>query len=182
MKNSVKIIMVVLGGLLIAGFFAWGGSAAPAAYKPRGFDVGITSTMIVPALRPLSADPFVQTNVYSVGDYVKVRTNDYNNFYWCITAGTTTNSEPVWSGQLDITNGSAVFAPVDNARNKLYIQNWGTGSVVRLGFDWDAEVDKGGGLSTGGGSFSLNRDAYQGAVYAISDGSTNLVTTQVLLQ
>lgn len=179
-KDRVLIGMICL---VVTGMFAFGG---PAAHKPRAFQVGPTSTVIVPAMRPPSADPFKTNTAYSVGDYIKVVPDaalGQPDYYWCITAGTSTNSVPTWTKTNDVTSGTAVFACVDRSRQKVYIQNWGTNSTVYLGFDWPAEYQKGGGLSISGGSFSQDLTAYQGEITAISgSGVTNLVTTQTLLQ
>ena len=178
MKKMNKNWMISFGIALVivSGYCALGG---PAAQKPRGFDVGITSTVIVPAMRPQTKVVWEAGTVYSQGDYIKVPTNQ-NDVYWCITAGTTTNAAPGWTKQMDVTNGSAIFSIIDDSRSKIVIQNLGSGSTVNLGFDWPAEVDKGMGLIVSGGNYSLDRDAYQGEVRAISSASTNLVTTQVL--
>jgi hypothetical protein len=158
--------------------------ASTAAQKPRGFDVGTVSTVIVPALRPPSSDPFKASTAYSIGDYVKVvpdTATGQHDYYWCIAAGTSGASAPTWTKTNDVTSGTATFAHVGNSRHGVYIQNWSTNSTVYLGFDWPAVYEKGGGLSTSGGSFSMDLNGYEGEITAISSTTaTNKVTVQLL--
>jgi len=163
-------VTLILAGLVMAG---------PASQKPRGFSIGTGSTVIVPAMRPVSTDVWEANTAYTQGAYIRIPTNQ-NVVYWCVTAGTSGGTEPGWSKLDDVTDNSITWAIVDQSRCKLYIQNLGSGGTVHLGFDWPAVVNKGIGLAVSGGSFSLDREAYQGEVRAISNASTNVVTTQVL--
>jgi len=175
MKNTLKITVCVVA-VFVAGYLSFAG---PASQKPRGYNVGITSTVIIPSMRPITKTVWEVTNAYTQGQYIKVPTNN-NDVYWVLQGGTSGATEPNWTKLDDITNGTCIFSTVDIQRGKIYIQNWGSAGTVNFGFDYAAEVDKGLGLIKGGGSFNLDLSAYQGEVRAISSASTNLVTTQVL--
>jgi len=178
MKNTYRNTMISFGIAVVvtAGIFA---GANPASQKPRGFDVGTNSVVILPAMRPITKGVWQASTAYSQGDYIRVPTNN-NDVYWCVVAGTSDTSEPAWTKTADVTDNNVTWCVVDNSRSKVVIENLGSGSTVFLGFDWPAEVNKGIGLTVAGGNYSLDREAYQGEVRAISSGATNLVTTQVL--
>lgn len=163
-------VTLMIAGLVMAG---------PASQKPRGFSVTTVSTIIVPAMRPLVTEPWVASTAYTQGDYVKIFENNNYDVYWCVGAGTSSTSAPTWSKLDDVTDNSITWAIVDQSRHKLYLSNIGSVGTAFLSFDWPAVVNKGIPLVKGGGSYSLDREAYQGEVRAIS-ASTNIVTTQVL--
>ena len=177
MKNitAVTVGTVVLLATVIAAISGTEGSG----YYPRSQELTTTSTMVLPAVKPLSASVFVQTNAYSHGDYVKVYTNNAWRFWWCTTAGTTTNTTPAWSYTGTTTNGTAQFRYINPTRKRFQLINLGSANMS-FAYRRPAVANRGytvvgntyGSISSGY-SYDI---AYQGEVYAIAESGTNTLS------
>ena len=143
---------------------------------PKAVSVGATSTLILPAVKPMGAtdlsveDDWV-TNAYTVGQYVKVDTAALTKYYHCITAGDTATNYPTW-GTSDVTSGTAVFSYVV-PRVRAVIVN---PTANALSFGFEAAAVAGSGITIG--QYGNIDEPYLGEIYGIFASTTNDVGVQ----
>ena len=174
-KVIVTAIMVTMALVIL--------TMADNNHSPQSFTVGLTSTLVIPSVHPLSAENWAITNAYSVGDYVQVYTNNMRRYFWCVGAGTSNTGAPAWSTSADTADDSVTWRYIDQKRTALYIGNDNDGALY-LGWGTAAVTNKGMRLNANGGSRLMeDMKAWQGEVYAISPAAvTNTVLTQDLAQ
>jgi len=173
MRKHVGILVAALS-LVVCVCFSL---AKPTGYVPRSYDVGLTSTMILPPVNPEEAT-WVTGTAYVVGNTVSVWTNGTKTSdFWCISAGTSSNVLPTWVATNDVTDGGVTWRPINASRSAFTIQNLGSANVS-LSYGKAAVASRGITLTENG---TLNAGyygnaCYQDAVYAISASGTNAVS------
>ena len=171
MKKSILAIMF-LGILTVI--------AIAAGYPGKSFDVGVTSTLILPYVNPYAkSNNRTNSTAYTVGDYVRHYTNNIHLYFWCVTAGTSSNVVPTWSTTADTTDGTVTWRYINPIRNAFTIVNNGTEDNVYISYGSAAVSGSGITLVTEGGTLNAgynNQMAYQGEVYAISGSGTNSIS------
>lgn len=156
-------------------------SSAQAQYG-QNVSVGTTNIVILPAVKPTSGtNTWWASYAYVRGDCI-TWTNRADDYFWCVTSGTSSNVLPVFSYTNDVSEvGGVAWRYVQPVRNKLILQNQGSG-VVYLGFGTGAVLNKGAWMPASGGGyqdgFGGGGNVYQGRISGIADGSTNRVTVQ----
>lgn len=166
MKKTIASLTAVIAVLVAT--FVWAGGAS---IEPSNQSVGATSTMVLPAVKPLDTNEWVAATAYSIGDYVRFYTNSAYRYYWCSTAGTSGSAQPTWSTTNDVTDNTVTWRMV-NQRSKFEICNLGSSNCF-AGLGKTAVVDKGIFLR-GAGADKLVSD-FLGAVYCIIDDETNTI-------
>lgn len=176
MKNYIMIA----GTMMIVGFLL----AEPErnVYRPQAISVGTASKMIIPAQNPKYTVMWEITNAVAYGEYVRVPTNNSNTlYYWCVVAGSTSNTPPTWISTNDVSDGTVTWRYINPDRNSFTIQH---GSTNKLFLGWSVAAESGKGQAllgpyTGTASSGLNGSpVWRGEVYALFDSGTNNVLTQ----
>ena len=175
----MKRVFSILILLAIAG-------AAQAQYQPRVHTVGTTNMMILPPVRPsIGTNGWWPSTAYVRGDCI-VSTNTSGQYFWCVTAGTSSNAAPVFpsgtnslNGASDTTDGAGVvWRYINPVRRGVCIGADGSPNVsVALG---QAAVSGRGMVIYGNGGKWCNGfdrpQPYQGPWYAIAASSTCAVS------
>ena len=170
MKKVSAIVIGLIAGVL--GVIVMGGET-----KPQAVSVSNSSTLVVPATRPLfysdnSTAADWKAAAYDRGDYIRIVASNKNKYYWCITAGTTATNFPTWSTTADITSGTAVFRYIP-PRSRVVVVN-PTSNALSFGFGEAAVA--GSGITVG--QYGNIDEKWQGEIYAIFASTTNDVGVQ----
>ena len=172
-----KILASILALTVVCGI-----ALAGSPYDGRAYSVTDTSLMVLPAVNPGVQTVWTAGVTNAVGDYIRAyRANGDHDYYWCITAGISTNATPTFITTADVGDGTTTWRYVNPVRNYYTVQNDGAG-VVYLSFgDQAAVANQGTRLNASGGTLLRNESPYQGEVRAISTASlTNVVLVQEL--
>ena len=177
-KDSLIVLPAMLALLLgVVGLVAFAGDRNYPT-EPAGFEVGITSRMIA-APRSTAAPNWVLGTAYARDAMVR-STAHTSRIYWNVTtnAGAATTNPDHLDADTDVTDGNITWRRIiPKPRKGIYGANNG-GDNVWLGFGHAATVSNG-VLLTANGTF-WEDEKVQCAIYAISNGTTNRVSTQEL--
>lgn len=177
MKNLRTLITLGVVVIMVIGVVM-----AENNYEQQSVSVGLTSKLIVPAADPNTTNRWIASTAFSYGDYIRVFTNNMSRYFWCTTAGTSSNTTPVWVYTNDTIEASGVvWRSIDQNRGSVYIGNDNAGALY-LGWGRAAEANKGYRINALGGSLIDSDDGVKdGEIYGISPaGVTNDVLTQIL--
>jgi len=173
MKKRILILLA----LLSVGVLAF---AASRNYptEPASFDIGTDSLMIM-APRLVSAKDWDATTAYSHGDMCR-NTNRHNLTYWNVSGTTNGSLSATMPSHLggDVADGGTNVWRRIPPRERLGFAVVNQGSnAIWIAVGHDAVVNSGIYLLSGG-SYWVDNNAMQDAVYAISSAATNTAGTQ----
>lgn len=167
--------------LLIALFTLEVQAQSTKGFQPLAIEVTGTNTIVLPAVVPTNRADWVAATAYTVGDYIRIITNNHTMHFWCTVSGTSAAiaNEPLWlvnyTNATDIADGGALKwrwtrGPYRNAFTIINIGN--TNISLSYGKNNPAVSDKGfilqkDGVGVHNAGYSDN-PAWQGQVNAIS--------------
>ena len=149
------------------------------SYKPLDMTIAGTSIMILPPIESLCesiATVWVGGHIYAQGSIV-LSTN--GRYYWAPIAGTSHATVPPAHADGDLTDGVMIWRAVRLSRTVFTLTNFADTNIY---LSRGCTAEKGKGLVLGG-SGALNEGfgtalAYQGAWYAIADGTTTIAISE----
>jgi len=170
MKNILVILLLVMFCSQLL---------AQNSYTPQSVSVGTNSTLIIPATRPTVYTSWATSVVYSAESIVSAGPE----FYWCVTAGTSTNITTGIPSNADgdSTDGTVTWRRIHTSRNRLALLNDGDVGIA-IANGTAAVAGKGQSVAKTGGTLILGDGRlrpYMGAIYGIVESGTNAVTLRL---
>jgi len=149
------------------------------ARDPESVTVGTTSTMILPPVQPDTYTTWATGTAYTAEAIVE----SGGRFYWCVTAGTSTNVATGGPSHTDGdgTEGTVTWRYVHPSRDVVTLYNT-NGVDIAIGYEDAAEAGKGEVVKASGGVLVKGDGrlrACQDAIYAIVDSGTNSLPLRV---
>ncbi len=168
----MKMLRTTIALMLMAGI-------AVAQQPPRVATVGTTNVMLLPPVTPHTTNGRWASTAYVRGDII-VDQDSLTKFYWCVAAGTSSNTIPTFGTTNDVTEaGGPTWRYIPSQRRGFLIGH-STYSVLALGFDFPAVAGRGVNMYA---SQVYSEDpgmgnVFQGAVYGIFDTGSGAVWVQ----
>lgn len=168
----MKILRTTIACMLVAG-------VALAQQPPRVATVGTTSVMLLPPVTPSTTNGWWASTAYVRGDII-VDQNTMTKYYWCVTAGTSSNTIPTFGTTNDVTEAGGPTWRYIPPRREGFLIGHGTYNVLSLGFGFPAVAGRGVTLYGGQVYTESLRDGnvFQGPVYGIFDSGSGAVWAQ----
>ena len=149
------------------------------AREPASVTVGTNSTMILPPTQPDTYTEWATGVTYTAEAIVK----SGERFYWCVTAGTSTNDVTGGPSHTDgdASEGTVTWRYVHPSRDLVSLYNAGAVAIA-IGYDDAAVAGKGEVVAASGGTLVKGDGRLrpsQKAIYAIVDSGTNSVSLRI---
>lgn len=167
----MKMLRTTIAFILMAGI-------AVAQQPPRVATVGTTNVMLLPAVTQTTTNGWWASTAYVRGDVI-VDYTTAQKFYWCVTAGTSSNTIPTFGTTNDVTEaGGPTWRRVTPIRSGFLIGH-SAYNALSLGFGFPAVAGRGVTLY-GGQPYSEDGagGVYQGPIYGIFDAGSAPVWIQ----
>lgn len=152
---------------------------AVAQQPPRVATVSTSSVMLLPPVTPDTTNGWWASTAYVRGDII-VDQSTMTRYYWCVTAGTSSNTIPTFGTTNDVTEAGGPTWRMVVPRRTGFLIGHTAYSVLSLGFGFPAVAGRGVTIY-GGQPYSEdagNGNVFQGPIYGIFDAGSGSVWIQ----